>query len=332
MSKYLLSRLIDNKIKDPGDSKFSAIIGKNPSNGARSPFLWDAAFKELDINIKMLPLDISDYSSANNVLNWLQEDMRFIGGAITAPYKSTTSDWLGDSQSEEAKTIGAVNCLRRTSDGRLFGTNTDGEGAVKSLTSAGFDFTNKSVLVLGIGGAGLSVATYVNKAISGNGRLFLANKDEKKSLKLAKSLRAKHLTWPVLPKYLIGIDLLVNCTSVGTSLMQIENIKSQFSLSLTCLGNTQLLKDKKDSDLVNDNYEQSMLRLKKLKTSAWVFDINYNPPETFLLKIASSLNLQTLNGSSMNLYQAVLGFSHVVTNSKVHEKTFDAMNRAVKQI
>ena len=34
--------------------KFYAIIGENPSKGARSPKLWNACFKELNIDTKMI--------------------------------------------------------------------------------------------------------------------------------------------------------------------------------------------------------------------------------------------------------------------------------------
>jgi shikimate dehydrogenase len=47
-----------------------------------------------------------------------------------------------------------------------------------------------------------------------------------------------------------------------------------------------------------------------LKTSAIVYDVVYVPLETELLKAAKARGLRTVDGLSMLLYQAVVGFSH----------------------
>ena len=52
--------LIENNINLGINQKFVSIIGSNPSKGARSPALWNKAFSNLKINLKMFPLDVED--------------------------------------------------------------------------------------------------------------------------------------------------------------------------------------------------------------------------------------------------------------------------------
>ena len=89
----LVHKLIDNNISIP-QSKYAAIIGENPSAGARSPQLWNAAFRASSINAVMIPLDVSA-ENLYSLLDALQADLDFIGGAIAVPYKESVAEWLG---------------------------------------------------------------------------------------------------------------------------------------------------------------------------------------------------------------------------------------------
>ena len=53
-----INRLIDNKFEIIGLEKFAVIIGLNPSKTARSPILWNAAFKANNLNFSMIPIDV----------------------------------------------------------------------------------------------------------------------------------------------------------------------------------------------------------------------------------------------------------------------------------
>ena len=53
--------LIANQINIAHLDKYAAIIGENPSNGARSPKLWNAVFKHSNLNYSMVPMDVSNY-------------------------------------------------------------------------------------------------------------------------------------------------------------------------------------------------------------------------------------------------------------------------------
>lgn len=78
------------------------------------------------------------------------------GMNVTIPYKKTVLP-LCDTLSDAARAIGSVNTVVRRPDGSLYGDNTDYYGFIWLLRSAGLDPRGKKVLVLGSGGASLTV-------------------------------------------------------------------------------------------------------------------------------------------------------------------------------
>ena len=62
--------------------KRAVIIGKDVSKGARSPILWNAAYKALDIEAEMTPVDINSAEEAKAFLDAEITKPEFIGGAV----------------------------------------------------------------------------------------------------------------------------------------------------------------------------------------------------------------------------------------------------------
>ena len=75
---------------------------------------------------------------------------------VTIPYKIEAFNRC-DELSETAKKIGSVNTVIRRDDGTLYGDNTDYFGFDYMSKSCGTDYNGKKVLVLGSGGASLTV-------------------------------------------------------------------------------------------------------------------------------------------------------------------------------
>lgn len=100
------------------------------------------------------------------------------GFNVTHPYKEQIIPHL-TSLSEEARKIGAVNCVRCEADGSLVGYNTDFEGFSLALGEFLLSDQPEKALVLGTGGASkavcLALATkgieYLRVSHSGNGDL-----------------------------------------------------------------------------------------------------------------------------------------------------------------
>ena len=63
----------------------------------------------------------------------IRQDARFLGTNVTVPYKQAVIPLL-DVVDARARQLDAVNTVVRTPDGELHGFNTDGEGAIGSLT------------------------------------------------------------------------------------------------------------------------------------------------------------------------------------------------------
>ena len=75
---------------------------------------------------------------------------------VTIPYKKAVIPHCAE-LSPAAKAIGSVNTIVRRKDGTLFGDNTDAAGFMSMLERLQVDCTGKKALVLGSGGASLTV-------------------------------------------------------------------------------------------------------------------------------------------------------------------------------
>jgi shikimate dehydrogenase len=198
----------------------------------------------------------------------------FVGGNITIPHKEAAYR-LVDRRERAADAIGAVNTVWYEGDA-LIGGNTDWLGLVGSLDDIhpGWDKSPGKVVVLGAGGsARASVFAFTEREFS----VSIVNRTHERAEKLAAAFapRASAHGLDELPKLLADADLLINNTSLGMS------------------GKPPLEID-----------------LSPLRKSAIVYDVVYVPLETELLKAAKARGHRTVDGLSMLLYQAVVGFSH----------------------
>ena len=81
---------------------------------------------------------------------------------VTIPYKKDVIPYL-DELSPVAEKLGAVNTIVRRPDGKLTGHNTDYYGFRSMLEKSGLDCENKKVLVLGSGGASVTVCAVLEE-------------------------------------------------------------------------------------------------------------------------------------------------------------------------
>ena len=82
----------------------------------------------------------------------------FDGLNVTIPYKKAVLPFCAE-LTPQAQRIGSVNTVLRRLDGTLLGHNTDYDGFLYLLRSANAEVEGKKVLVLGTGGASLTVKT-----------------------------------------------------------------------------------------------------------------------------------------------------------------------------
>ena len=342
-----LNSLIENKnIQLDKYKYFSAIFGESPSKGAKSPTLWNAAFKKMNFPALMYPLDVST-KNLSKLIKTLRLDNRFIGGAVTMPYKIDMLNLL-DNVDDNAKVIGAVNCIYRDDNKRLIGTNTDGAGALWSLKSVYGDLKGARVLLLGAGGAALAVAIYVSKALSKKGKIFISNRTKKPLIELKKKLsniirEVDLLPWPPPIEKVKEVDIIINCSSIG-----FENFKKDkkgiHSLKFfSPLGNinknirvqksNELLKDYayKAAKDISKNVLETIRFLSKCQ-NPMVFDIVYQPNISYLLYLSDQLGFKTLSGKMMNLEQAVIAFNKTTSATGLRDSNQDEVRELMKDV
>lgn len=86
----------------------------------------------------------------------------FTGLNVTIPYKKDVMPYCAE-LSEQAKKVGAVNTIVRRRDGTLLGHNTDYFGFAYLLRQSGIAVAGKKCLVLGTGGASVTVQTVLRE-------------------------------------------------------------------------------------------------------------------------------------------------------------------------
>ncbi|MBQ2904117.1 MAG: shikimate kinase [Clostridia bacterium] len=100
------------------------------------------------------------YPTEPECLDAFFSDTRLKGFNVTIPYKIEAFNRC-DERSETAEKAGSVNTVIRRPDGTLYGDNTDYFGFLYMAKKCGCDFRGKKVLILGNGGASLTVQNVV---------------------------------------------------------------------------------------------------------------------------------------------------------------------------
>lgn len=284
---------LDNTVEITTE-RYAAILGATPSKGARSPLLWNAAFRAAGIDAVMHPMDTRP-EVLGEVVAALKADPRYLGGAVAVPHKQTIGAFL-DRLEPEAARIGAVNAIYRDGS-ELVGANTDGAGALSQIAElvGGADaLKGMRATLIGLGGAGVAVAAYLAGRTAS---LALANRSRAAANEAAEKLGAIAVDFPLSPEVLEATDLLVNATAVGHQ-----------------------------DGPAGSPVPESMLAT--LPDGAAVYDVIYQPRETPLLAAAKARGLRTLDGLGMNLDQAVIAFEKAAPGALSIDAIREAMRAA----
>ncbi len=324
-----LAAHVSNELGSPGTGSFAAILGANPSKYAKSPSLWNAAFRSLAMDASYLSLDV-DSEHLPPLVEELRNDPAFIGGSVTVPYKTAVMDLLDDID-PIARHIGAVNTIARGANGELIGYNTDGQGALDAITGAVGDrplvpeLAGRTALLIGAGGAAKAVA-FSLASVLGDGQLLLTNRTRATADRLAAEVDAVYgntqaVAEDDVPEAAEEIDLVVNASTRGQTGMQ------RVTGGVTCLEPFSALAPARSpvvpagenpqefyrrwlplaADSIAENTAESLRRVTRFEGAAF-FDLVYAPLETVFLMHARLHGSPTANGKWMNVAQAVDAF------------------------
>ena len=250
--------------------KWFAVIG-DPIEQSMSPAMHDSWFSENGIDASYIPLQVTKESLGDAVASL--KSLGCSGWNVTVPHKSAIIPYL-DYLDPTAKMMNAVNTVTVLSDGTLLGSNTDGDGFVRSLEEA-FPKHDKSgkTVVIGAGGAARGISFALNAA--GYGPIVLVNRTIEKVQQLAEELAgATVISLSELEASLTEYALVVQTTTVGM------------------------------------NFGQAGLPFNpiNIKKGTIVADIIYNPLETKLLAESRKKNARIMNGVGMFVHQGALAF------------------------
>lgn len=307
-----INKYIENKIKNK-NKKYTLIVGRAPSRGARSPKLWNKAYKALKLKVKMEPADLPQ-KNIKGFFNFIKKDKNFLGGAITAPYKVVAMKYM-DKIDQKSLKIGSINTIVRNKK-KFIGYNTDFSGCYESLKKIK---KKKNVLILGSGGAAKAV---ILAAISRfkKTNFFFFNRSQKKLKKFLAKIKLKNFNFISSYDELIelkNLDLVLNATSVGfDSWIKVNNkyFNLKFFSPLTNLKELKKIFNKNYKTFFENNRnlidkDTKILKLFfKKNLNCDVFDVIYKPKITKLMKFSYQRKNKVYNGLQMNLIQAVKGF------------------------
>jgi len=138
-------------------TKLIGIVGY-PVGHSLSPNIHNRAFEmeNLDfVYLKFPTPNVEDFFDN-------ARELGISGFSVTIPHKTAVIPFL-DEVSPEAREIGAVNTVTLR-DGKWIGDNTDVYGVQAALASVGFDLNEKTVVILGAGGASKAAVAALRNA------------------------------------------------------------------------------------------------------------------------------------------------------------------------
>ncbi|CAH1427633.1 unnamed protein product [Lactuca virosa] len=203
------------------DTKVFGIIGK-PVGHSKSPLLYNQAFRSVGFN------GVYVHMLVDNVKNFLDtySSTDFAGFSCTIPHKESIVQCC-DEVDPVAKSIGAVNCVvRRQSDGKLYGCNTDYVGAISAIEDglrgpgvqngvrgSSSPLAGRLFVVIGAGGAGKALAYGAKEK---GARIVIANRTYDRARELAEIIGGEALSLADLSSYAPEEGMiLANTTSIG---------------------------------------------------------------------------------------------------------------------
>lgn len=261
---------IDDRIN--GSTAVFGVIG-DPIEHTLSPLIHNTMAKMLDTNLVYTSFHVKSSELGEAIRGAYKLGIK--GLNITVPHKKEIIKCLC-SLDKTAEAVGAVNTIKYTDKGYV-GYNTDMIGVYYALTGNGVTVQDKTVLVLGAGGAANACAAMA--AAKGAKKVYIANRTAEKALSLAEHIKGY---------YNIEIEAL--------PISDIDDIdKCEIILNATTLG----FDENKGKTPVEDI---GFFGRKGVET---VFDAIYSPWETRLLSDSASQGVKTINGFDMLIYQAV---------------------------
>lgn len=191
--------------------KVYCILGDERVFNSKSPDMFTTVFRRVGLRGVYVPF-MTRLETVGEALASLRV-LNMAGANITVPYKECVIPFL-DVLSEGAKIIGAINTIVWDGD-VLKGYNTNAIGFMDTLEEIEYQVPRKRALVFGSGGAAKAVVFILNWLRAET--VFIAARDEIRSREMAKRLGGEAISLEEAVAEPLGVDLMVNATSVSSA-------------------------------------------------------------------------------------------------------------------
>ena len=248
-----------------GKTRVYGIVG-DPIEQVRSPEMVTWEMQKRDHNAVLIPMHIAR-DEFDSVMPHVMRMRNLDGLIFTIPFKAQAIA-LAKTLGPQASQIGAINALKKHSNGAWSGEIFDGIGCVEAFKQRGITLQDKRLQLIGLGGAGSAICVALAYEKPKLLRLFDINaQTTERMAKMVNTISPQTVVEVGLP-LAEGIDILLNASPVG---------------------------------MLND--ARLPLAVQQFKKELIVFDAIVMPENTPLLSLAQDCGCQVVRGREMMLGQ-----------------------------
>ena len=248
-----------------GKTRVYGIVG-DPIEQVRSPEMVTWEMQKRDHNAVLIPMHIAR-DEFDTVMPQIMRMRNLDGLIFTIPFKAQAIA-LAKTLGPQASQIGAINALKKHSNGAWSGEIFDGIGCVEAFKQRGITLQDKRLQLIGLGGAGSAICVALAYEKPKLLRLFDINaQTTERMVKMVNTISPQTVVEVGLP-LAEGIDILLNASPVG------------------------MLSD-----------ARLPLAVEQFKKELIVFDAIVMPENTPLLSLAQDCGCQVVRGREMMLGQ-----------------------------
>ena len=241
------------------------IVG-DPIEQVRSPEMVTWEMQKRDHNAVLIPMHIAR-DEFDSVMPHIMRMRNLDGLIFTIPFKAQAIA-LAKTLGPQASQIGAINALKKHSNGAWSGEIFDGIGCVEAFKKRGITLQDKRLQLIGLGGAGSAICVALAYEKPKLLRLFdIDPQTTDRMAKMVNTISPQTVVEVGLP-LAEGIDILLNASPVG---------------------------------MLND--ARLPIAVQQFKKELIVFDAIVMPENTPLLSLAQDCGCQVVRGREMMLGQ-----------------------------
>ena len=294
-----------------GSTRTIGLIG-NPVEHTLSPVIHNGISDAMGIASVYVPFKV-DSDGIGEAVKGAYE-LNILGLNVTVPHKNAVMASLV-SIDEDALHIGAVNTLVRDEDKHGYvGYNTDMPGLLRQIKEDGISLKDRTVVVLGAGGASKAVVYMCLK--EGADKIYLLNRTIDKAKKIADDMNE-----------IATLGIVKDSKDTDASASKVEHVEKRDIViprsikDYNKITENNLIVFQATSIGLSPNVDEVVIDdsefYKKIDTG---IDLIYNPAETKFMKLVKANGGKAYNALKMLLYQGVIADIYVELKRQVYPK------------